>query len=123
MSAWLCSENHINLLAAFADNPPATFKLLVAENIRSLEARYPARDFLEEWKQEAATYKYQPTQRSTDQTLVVKCCDCFDYQSCETDDWDVTEAFGFIKAVRRAAIARGGRAKGPDYDAKPWGID
>jgi hypothetical protein len=124
MSAWLCSENHINLLAAFADNPPTTFKLLVAENIRSLEARYPGRDFLEEWKQEASQYKYNPeTERPTDQTLIVKCCDCYDYQSCESDDWDVTEAYGFINAVRGVAIARGGKAKGPAYDAAPWGID
>jgi hypothetical protein len=123
MSAWLCSENHINLLAAYSEDPETLFKLLVAENIRSLEARYPGRDFLEEWKEEAAKYKFKPTERNDDATLVVKCCDCFNYQSCETDDYDETEAARYVSAVRAAALAAGGKRDGAEYDALPWGID
>ena len=128
MSAWLCSEEHINLLASFADDPTATFGMLVNENLRSLEARYPGRDFLEEWKQEAANYRFKPEARNhlTDKrvaTLVLKQCDCFDYQACESDDYKTTPAAKYIETVRAQAKTAGAQSKGKLYDGMPWGID
>ena len=46
MSAFLCSENHLSLIANAASTEPVerdnAFALLVAENLRSLFARYPS---------------------------------------------------------------------------------
>jgi hypothetical protein len=124
MSAWLCSENHLSLIALHADHPPAAFKMLLAENLRSLEARYPGRDFLEEWKQEAAKYRFQDQRcNRLKATLIVKQCDCYDYQACETDDYKTTKAARLVERVRTKALEAGGAIKGAAYDACPWGID
>jgi hypothetical protein len=132
MSAFLCSEPHINLLANFwAQGDLAkgrkAFKLLVAENLRSLSARYPGRDFLDEWKRDAKRYKFRSIPRIKDYTaqlatLIVKQCNCFDYQACETVDYETTEAAQLVRSIRDAAIAAGGDVAGPKYDAAPWGI-
>jgi hypothetical protein len=98
--------------------------MLLAENLRSLEARYPGRDFLEEWKKEAAKYCFTSQQRNRlKSTLIVKQCDCYDYQACETDDYKMTAASRLVERVRARAIAAGGATKGAAYDACPWGID
>ena len=130
MSAWLCSENHINLIASFAANPEAAFKILVDENLRSLSARYPGRDFLDEWKQEAAQFKFCPSSlafrdiaNTQEATLIVKQCDCYDYQACETDDYSMTEAARLVEAVRKLAIQAGGDSDGALWEMQPWGID
>jgi hypothetical protein len=97
---------------------------LLAENLRSLEARYPGRDFLEEWKQEAAKYRFRDQRcNRLKSTLIVKQCDCFDYQACETDDYKETHAARLVESVRAKGIAAGGATKGPAYDACKWGID
>src|SRR5262249_32886542 len=66
MSAWLCSQDHINVLISFAidngvpaDDPEGLCRVLTKENIRSLETRYPGRDFLQDWIDEAAEYKFE----------------------------------------------------------------
>lgn len=123
MSAWLCSESHIALLASKAPNPVKAFALLKKENIRSLSARYPGRDFLAEWKRDARKYKYSAPCVDVSQTFLVKQCDCFDYQACESDDYRKTKAAALVTAIRAAAIAQGGRESGAEYDAAPWGID
>jgi hypothetical protein len=158
MSCWLCSEEHINLIANAANiasdplgtdlGDPAmgrsTFKLLLAENLRSIEARYPGRDFVEEWKRTAARFRYRQedpkaiSARALGQneraigpqavnTLLIKQCDCFDYQACETDDYHTTQAAALVERVRQAAIERGGEQddgkSGSLYDNMPWGID
>jgi len=50
------------------------------------------------------------------QTL--KAIACFDYQACETDDWQQSEAFAFCEALRDRAIN-----KLPGYSEAKWGID
>lgn len=157
MSAWLCSEFHINALVTWGCNngvplPKDTraeiAKMLVDENMRSLAHRY---DDVKEWAADAATYTYQsiteealkafmkakaiarPARAYPDfpkklgrrelATQIVMACQCFDYQACETDDYEDSEAARFVRAVRVRAIACGGQTKGKLYDAMLWGLD
>jgi hypothetical protein len=63
MSAWLVSQNHLNVLVAYAlregcigaNDGEKTFKVLLDENIRSLRYRYSD---TKDWENSAATYHY-----------------------------------------------------------------
>ena len=97
--------------------------MLVAQNVRSLEERYPGRDFLQEWIDEAKGYKLERGDVKHTLTQIVKACDCYDYQACETEDYPSTAAAKYVAKVRSIAKYKGGKSKGKDYDAASWGID
>lgn len=64
MSAWLVSQDHINALVSFAIERGILINgnaaaILTEENMRSLRYRYPGRDFLAEWEEAAASYKFE----------------------------------------------------------------
>jgi len=120
MSAFLCSEYHINTIVAAIDGDAGDFILMVNENLRSLEARYPGRPFLKEWKQEAGTYRFRGARSTVSATQLLKACNCYDYQACETDDYETTDAAAFVKRVREYALAQGAKENGPEYDAAGW---
>jgi hypothetical protein len=121
MSAWLCSQEHINCIVNAIGGDNRNFRLLLKENLRSLATRYPGRPFLREWKEEAMTYAFKPA-KPGDMTQVVKCCDSFDYQACETEDYNQTKAKAFVEKVRNHAIMFGGKSNGPAYDAAQWSL-
>lgn len=103
------------LASAYAD-------ILYAENVRSVLHRYPndtldsapgpmekpehirvsMRDMV------SPAYRLRPL-------AILKMCDCLDYQSCETDDWEDTPAYRLLNSIRRAAIR-----ELPGYDGAPW---
>lgn len=160
MSAWLCSQEHINTLVAYArendvslhpaanDDPEGLVRILVEENMRSLRAAYPGRDFLQEWEDDAKAIKYKrilklgpalrkfrcepdqvrlygppPTMSATTvATQMVKLCQCYDYQACETDDYRDTPAAAFIDRLRSKAFDNGGLSEGDLYQQLMWGI-
>lgn len=129
MSAFLVSNEHINALISYAldqgvsispaNNPEQACRMLTEENIRSLRERYPGRDFLQEWEDEAKTYTFKKTKKLP-HTQIVKACDCYDYQACETDRYYDSDAAEFIKRVMNEAVTRGGKAKGPIYNRMEW---
>lgn len=121
MSAWLCSEDHLSCIVNAVDGTADHFKTLLAENLRSLAARYPGRDFLADWQADAKTYRFNPLARYSP-TQVVKSCDSYDYQACETDDYRTTLAATFVQIVREHAIAHGGATKGFAYDKADWSL-
>ena len=47
---------------------------------------------------------------------VIKACNCLDYQSCEHDGWEASEAKSFLDSLISAACHRL-----PGYDAAEWG--
>src|SRR4051812_37234473 len=120
MSAYLCSAELISSIVSAADGDAGQFRKLVKENLRSLEARYPGRDFLRDWKREAKAYVYTPVALSP--TQVIMNCNCFDYQACETDDYESTWAAGYVAGVRERMLARGGKASGEEFNAAQWGM-
>lgn len=144
MSAFVVSHDHINAMLTFAKDKRMGDRLsyfidrsktsdwntigrvLLAENERSVCHRYvdavPG-DAPGVIGQEAVNYSFQPyapfaTMPFTRKLVwVIKQCDCFDYQACETDDYDESIAHRIIAEIRAKAI----RCL-PDYDAAPWGI-
>jgi hypothetical protein len=97
--------------------------LLYQENIRSVQHRYP-QDAVDQLpgpivKEPALTVSLSDVcNAKTDPVTVLKLCDCLEYQSCETDDWEETGAFELLERIRKAAIR-----SLPGYDDAPWGLD
>lgn len=138
MSAFLCSDRHVHELVRaglfgpsnyagklswYWGNPSRRTELdsanadgvatmLRDENVRSLTARYP------DDEHECAIGSvplFRPFALSPVQVL--KAIHCYEYQTCETDDWDTTEAHAFCRALERRTMAalRG-------YDAAEWSL-
>ena len=145
MSAFLCSNDHLSALALLAGanfgECEAAFSTLLDENCRSLLARYPTDPFCgqpdpREYRQAINREAYFPhilaahgrwdVRKLTDSmvnTAIVKLCDCYDYQACETgDSYYETAAGRMVAAIRDTAIGRGGLAQGEVYDLMPWGL-
>jgi hypothetical protein len=133
---------HINALLTFAElkrmqddlryiartgNLTELGKILLAENERSVLHRYPdctEADMPGTIGQEAIGYAFktwgQAFRLPHDKLCIwiIKACDCFDYQACETDDYEQSLAFKIITAIRSRAWH-----SMQAYDAAPWGID
>jgi hypothetical protein len=122
MSAYLCSEEHIATLVNAVNGDAGDFIILVNENVRSLESRYPGRDFLEDWKREAATYRFSEKTPAVTPTQLAKLCNCYDYQACESADYKTTKAAMFVCMVLAYALQHGGKQDGREYDAAPWSL-
>lgn len=96
--------------------------MLWNENVRSVSYRYPS-DSLESlpgridspWLT-PYTYSFMRTPYR-EPVAVLKAIDCYEYQSCETPDWEQSEAFAFCRALRRHVIGRL-----PGYDEADWSI-
>jgi hypothetical protein len=143
----MCSENHLSLLANAAGDDTAAkdaaFKLLVAENLRSLNHRYPGED---DWDGSDMVRREAPASELVEEALkarparspwqfdgalsakvlatqIIKCCDCYDYQACETDDYEQSEAKALVEKIRAQAIKAGGESdKSKLYDQLMWGL-
>jgi hypothetical protein len=133
MSAFIVSDYHIHALLNFAitrrenvhvyqhqiliNRQTTTARLseigqiLLNENYRSVNSRYTGNDT-------APAYKFKRLIHSNTPVEILKACSCYDYQACETDDYNDTLAAHIIDAIRRAAIN-----SLPGYDAAPWGLD
>jgi len=85
--------------------------MLWAENHRSVSARYGE-------LQATPEYRYRETARRVSAVGALKLLRCFEYQSCESADWEVTEAYRFCEGLRTLLIARL-----PGYEAAPWAIE
>ena len=127
MSAFLCSDRHINTLVNYANRNRLTVyhdgrthsctdldglaKKLQAENIRSLNSRYGDEELDPTISHELwGSYTMEPVQ-------ILKACDCFDYQACESDDYNDTFSAALIQRIRNNAIT-----KLPGYDEAIWGV-
>ena len=131
MSAYILDVEQIALLAIEAQSlysftnpitksfiehttPADVAELLIRQNIRSVEARYPqygeAGGLLncpaEEYVQKCISTAEKIRTYDTPYHELVALCDTYDYQSCETTDYHSTNAFWFVNQVRKRA-ARG----------------
>ncbi len=109
MSAFMCSENHINTIVTFAcqrridayvdglhfnagADPQKWVDVLTKANRDSLEVRYG--DTFPE-----PIPKFKKHRPETTPVEIVKLCQSFEYQACEVDDYKSTKAHRFIEAV------------------------
>jgi hypothetical protein len=129
MSAYVVSKKHIAVLANFAvakkvwlgdrsAGPDAfeyVYKTLADENVRSVCHRYA------DEKPEAYADFLRPEGRQTlvvsNPVAILKLCQCLDYQSSETHNWQETRACSLLKNIVSAAINAL-----PGYDEAPWSV-
>jgi hypothetical protein len=129
MSAFVVSKTDIDILVtAFARLRPhgrrllnlnAFGRALWRENVASVAYRYgmPDRHFEEHarYLREIETYRFKPTIVRPE--AVAKVAACYDYQTCEHDGYEASEARQIIQAIAAAFPETV-----PGYDAMPWGI-
>jgi hypothetical protein len=131
MSAFVVSNKHISALVkaahcSYPGNGPYYYwhneshfflgnledigQKLVDENLRSVNYRYDEQECPE-------PFILTPT---PDYPLaaLLKACDCYEYQACETPDWRDTEAWAILDAIRSNIISRL-----PGYEEAEWHID
>lgn len=128
MSAYIVPDYHINALVTWAverhgsgavsyywngrrrdvrGDAERIASVLYAENVRSVNSRYQGAD-------SAHGFKFERVFNLLNPIDVIKACNGYGYQACETDDWEQTEAHAIIKGIEASAI----RAL-PGYDASP----
>jgi len=89
----------------------ATGQVLVEENYKSFNARYNYVRVSHEFVYTVTLNGYTPVE-------ILKACDCYDYQSCETgEDYYKSRAYAIVKAIREHAIRLL-----PGYEEADWEI-
>lgn len=97
-------------------------EILLAENLRSLETRYPSGHAELHGDYNPASYRFRehPEANRHNREAVIgqvlKACAFYDYQSCEAADYEQTDAAHIIREIRGQAIAQL-----PAYGAASWG--
>jgi hypothetical protein len=148
MSAFVVSHDHIDAMLTWAvdnkfsywnnqtqgwatvrrDNATDVGQMLLRENVRSVLHRYP--DCKEGGEMPGTigetpeNYRFRVFEpfvhmpRGKMCLWVFKATQCFDYQACETDDYEGSQAARFMNELRSSVIM-----KMPGYNDAPWGID
>lgn len=91
-------------------NRRAVGQKLLNENYRSVNYRYDKRQDPLDFRLASLNRQYSPIE-------IIKACDCYDYQACETTDWKDTEAHAIVKMLRERAICAL-----PRYEEAAWEI-
>lgn len=132
MSAFMCSNLHLSILAVYAvrhdlDRCPEDgmltrkreerlFHLLARENLASLDARYP-RDSHLDHDQEAELVASLERHMPVSAIQVVKLCHCYAYQACEHRAWQDSEARKIVDDIEAHAVRRL-----PGYEEAKWSV-
>jgi hypothetical protein len=134
MSAYICNPEHLGLLAALlaiekregGEAAADHASVLASENIRSVSYRYPndqsgQRPGQSLYDNEVistarlwATHYFESPPKIKPVELF-SLCNCYEYQSCETNDWRSTRAAELIDSLRGYMIR-----KLPGYEDAPW---
>lgn len=72
-------------------------QVLLDQNIRSVNTRYG--------KNESSKFSYIGGSPRLAPAQLIRACDCYAYQSMETEDWEKTEAHAIYNTIREAAIS------------------
>lgn len=97
-----------------AGSAEAVGAMLVAQNQRSVSFRYGDDDGADNDME--PVYQHGPT-RSYSPVGLLKIIKCYEYQSCETPDWDTSEAHNFCAALKDQLVHLL-----PAWDDAPWAI-
>ena len=103
MSAFICSDNHIGEIAAFAEPGDEQYvgQALLAENIKSYEYRYKGNKF--------SGFEFKPLQPYQRQyagnpVQILKLIASLRYQSCEHPDYETSPAYAMLGAIEKKVI-------------------
>jgi hypothetical protein len=136
MSCFVVPDFHVSALVSWAVahgvdldvSPDAVAHMLASANRRAYSERYAGR-----YDSELAPFGGLDRSAGVDlaPVAIVKACDCLDYQASDWSRWNDSDPFGYLVAIRRAAVALAdpaGRASAsgralPGYDAAPWCLD
>lgn len=131
MSAYICTDSHINALATLAslarirvyrnqkfvvdcqNQEQFTAETLLTENAKSVNYRYEG-----DKNDPTITYRCEARFLNLPAVEVIKLCNCYDYQACEHPEYEASAAAGIVDALRKHYIN-----ELPGYDAAPWGLD
>ena len=130
MSAFMCSDRHLCALVAFASLHGVSYYwkgalqpvkgeeqraalILQAANARSVNYRY-AHNTEAQCDDDPISYR---AALPLPPLHILKLCQSFDYQACEPDDYDESEAKAITRAIIGSAIH-----KLPGYTDAPWSI-
>jgi hypothetical protein len=136
MSCFVVPDFHISAMVAWAVahgvdldvSPDAVAHMLASANRRAYSDRYAGR-------YDSELVPFGGLDRSAgvdlDPVAIVKACDCLDYQASDWSRWTDSDAFGYMVAIRRAAVALADPAGNPSapgralagYDAAAWTLD
>jgi hypothetical protein len=123
MSAYVVDKDLIDKLIAGAlraelfmpADATANGQMLWRENVTSVAYRYnlATRDATElaQYEREVEAYTFEPCAPTAQE--IDSAIDCLDYQSCEHDGWEASEAYALLQQLRSAypsrRFARAGR--------------
>jgi hypothetical protein len=131
MSAWIVTKDHIDVLVQaiivehggnFDTTADNLGQMLWNENHESVNARYRE-------DTETLGYAFVGMEAPLDPVVVLKAINCYDYQSCEHDGWEGSEAKFLMDWLRERLAPKAGLLSADAvyelraYSEAPWGID
>lgn len=138
MSAFMCSDSLISQIVNILDTGGLSsgdkvdllclvkpfgmrrdlFKMLVASNVASLNARYP--DSKDEHEGYAKEAEYQPLSAALNLGQAIKNIDCYRYQSCEHTGW-INDPMNMFTRNLRSELADIMVRRTDEYEQAKWG--
>lgn len=146
MSAFVVSHKHINSILTYANRQrfaphirladgetvlnlsdvkdlQRAAEIMLAENVLSVQARYP--DTIDNPQnmpgvitEVGCQIKFRFISKPLNAVQVLKALQCYDYQACETDDYEHSNAYRIVESIRSLAISNL-----PGYEEAKWEID
>lgn len=117
----ILAREYCKVMSASMDNLNEAVKTLAQANLGSLDYRYPDHAdklvnqvHVEECEKAAFDMAFEPVKTSPIQ--MIKHAQCFDYQSCEVNNWNGTEAAGMLRNIISSSIS-----KLDGYSEAEWG--
>ena len=103
------------------ESQDAVGRMLLAENIRSVAYRYP-RDVPGERpgpvpNPEPDLFQFRSPKRRPTPVEALRLLGCYEYQSCEREDWEQSEAWRFCRAAQEHLITTL-----PGYEDAAWEV-
>ncbi len=118
---WHHGEDRHALPGGDWDRAGEVGQMLWDENIKGVLCRYPRDTKATMPGPVGESFIYAHQRRSWPRQItsvqVLKACDGYEYQACEDPDWERSEAFAFLNALRRAAWHAL-----PGYDEAQWEV-
>ena len=108
------NERNVRLFGSYAnDEINELGQILVNANYRSVNTRYPKDNFFP-----TTPHKYNYRSVCDISAIeVIKACHCLDYQSCEFDGWEKSDAYKILQNIIQQATY-----KLENYESAPWVI-